>query len=48
VFSFRKAIDTVLPSGPEIVTKDEIPDPQHLAIERGSMGTGRRATPAAW
>lgn len=27
-----KAIDTFLPSGPWLVTSDEIPDPQHLSI----------------
>src|ERR1700727_881292 len=33
VFSFSKATDTFCPIGPAIVTKDEIPDPNHLAIE---------------
>src|SRR5882757_9675260 len=33
VFSFSKAIDTFCPIGPAIVTKDEIPDPHHLAME---------------
>jgi 2-keto-4-pentenoate hydratase/2-oxohepta-3-ene-1,7-dioic acid hydratase in catechol pathway len=33
VFSFCKAIDTFCPLGPWIVTPDEIPDPQNLAME---------------
>ena len=32
VFSFSKSIDTFCPIGPWIVTKDEIPDPQALAM----------------
>jgi 2-keto-4-pentenoate hydratase/2-oxohepta-3-ene-1,7-dioic acid hydratase in catechol pathway len=33
VFSFSKSIDTFCPIGPWIVTKDEIPDPQALAMQ---------------
>ena len=33
VFSFSKAIDTFCPIGPWIVTKDEVPDPQALAMQ---------------
>jgi 2-keto-4-pentenoate hydratase/2-oxohepta-3-ene-1,7-dioic acid hydratase in catechol pathway len=33
VFSFCKAIDTFCPLGPYIVTADEIPDPQNLAMQ---------------
>ena len=33
VFSFCKGIDTFCPLGPWIVTADEIPDPQNLAME---------------
>jgi 2-keto-4-pentenoate hydratase/2-oxohepta-3-ene-1,7-dioic acid hydratase in catechol pathway len=33
VFSFCKAIDTFCPLGPHIVTADEIPDPNNLAME---------------
>jgi 2-keto-4-pentenoate hydratase/2-oxohepta-3-ene-1,7-dioic acid hydratase in catechol pathway len=33
VFSLSKGIDTFCPIGPWIVTKDEIPDPHHLAME---------------
>ncbi len=32
VFSFCKGIDTFCPLGPHIVTPDEIPDPQNLAM----------------
>jgi 2-keto-4-pentenoate hydratase/2-oxohepta-3-ene-1,7-dioic acid hydratase in catechol pathway len=33
VFSFCKAIDTFCPLGPWIVTPDEVPDPQSLAMQ---------------
>jgi 2-keto-4-pentenoate hydratase/2-oxohepta-3-ene-1,7-dioic acid hydratase in catechol pathway len=33
VFSFCKGIDTFCPLGPYIVTTDEIPDPQNLAMQ---------------
>jgi len=33
VFSFCKGIDTFCPLGPHIVTADEIPDPQNLAMQ---------------
>jgi 2-keto-4-pentenoate hydratase/2-oxohepta-3-ene-1,7-dioic acid hydratase in catechol pathway len=33
VFSFCKGIDTFCPLGPYIVTADEIPDPQNLAMQ---------------
>ncbi|MGH9640973.1 MAG: fumarylacetoacetate hydrolase family protein, partial [Terriglobales bacterium] len=33
VFSFCKGIDTFCPLGPHIVTADEIPDPNNLAME---------------
>jgi 2-keto-4-pentenoate hydratase/2-oxohepta-3-ene-1,7-dioic acid hydratase in catechol pathway len=33
VFSFSKSIDTFCPIGPWIVTKEELPDPQALAME---------------
>jgi 2-keto-4-pentenoate hydratase/2-oxohepta-3-ene-1,7-dioic acid hydratase in catechol pathway len=33
VFSFCKGIDTFCPLGPHIVTVDEIPDPQNLAMQ---------------
>ncbi len=46
VFSFSKAIDTFCPIGPWIVTKDEVPDPQHLRWSCGSTARcASRATP---
>ena len=42
VFSFSKAIDTFCPIGPYIVTKDEIPDPQALAMELRVNGERRQ------
>jgi 2-keto-4-pentenoate hydratase/2-oxohepta-3-ene-1,7-dioic acid hydratase in catechol pathway len=43
VFSFSKAIDTFCPIGPWIVTKDEIPDPQALAMELRVNGEKRQS-----
>ena len=43
VFSFSKAIDTFCPIGPWIVTKDEVPDPQALAMQLGVNGQVRQA-----
>ena len=42
VFSFSKAIDTFCPIGPWIVTKDEIADPQALAMELRVNGDVRQ------
>jgi 2-keto-4-pentenoate hydratase/2-oxohepta-3-ene-1,7-dioic acid hydratase in catechol pathway len=42
VFSFSKAIDTFCPIGPWIVTKDEIPDPQALAMQLRVNGEVRQ------
>jgi 2-keto-4-pentenoate hydratase/2-oxohepta-3-ene-1,7-dioic acid hydratase in catechol pathway len=42
VFSFCKAIDTFCPLGPWIVTPDEIPDPQNLAMELRVNGEVRQ------
>jgi 2-keto-4-pentenoate hydratase/2-oxohepta-3-ene-1,7-dioic acid hydratase in catechol pathway len=42
VFSFSKAIDTFCPIGPWIVTKDELPDPQNLAMELRVNGQVRQ------
>lgn len=42
VFSFSKAIDTFCPIGPYIVTKDEIADPQSLAMELRVNGEKRQ------
>ena len=42
VFSFSKGIDTFCPIGPWIVTKDEIADPQALAMELRVNGEKRR------
>jgi 2-keto-4-pentenoate hydratase/2-oxohepta-3-ene-1,7-dioic acid hydratase in catechol pathway len=42
VFSFSKAIDTFCPIGPWIVTKDELPDPQSLAMELRVNGDVRQ------
>jgi 2-keto-4-pentenoate hydratase/2-oxohepta-3-ene-1,7-dioic acid hydratase in catechol pathway len=42
VFSFCKGIDTFCPLGPWIVTPDEIPDPQNLAMELRVNGESRQ------
>ena len=42
VFSFSKAIDTFCPIGPSIVTKDEVPDVQSLAMELRVNGEVRQ------
>jgi len=42
VFSFCKGIDTFCPLGPWIVTPDEIPDPQNLAMELRVNGEPRQ------
>ncbi len=42
VFSFCKSIDTFCPLGPYIVTADEIPDPQNLAMELRVNGEPRQ------
>ena len=42
VFSFCKGIDTFCPLGPWIVTVDEIPDPQNLAMELRVNGESRQ------
>jgi len=42
VFSFCKAIDTFCPLGPWIVTADEIPDPNNLAMELRVNGEPRQ------
>jgi 2-keto-4-pentenoate hydratase/2-oxohepta-3-ene-1,7-dioic acid hydratase in catechol pathway len=42
VFSFCKGIDTFCPLGPWIVTPDEIPDPQNLAMELRVNGQNRQ------
>jgi 2-keto-4-pentenoate hydratase/2-oxohepta-3-ene-1,7-dioic acid hydratase in catechol pathway len=42
VFSFSKAIDTFCPIGPWIVTADEIPDMQQLAMELRVNGEVRQ------
>jgi 2-keto-4-pentenoate hydratase/2-oxohepta-3-ene-1,7-dioic acid hydratase in catechol pathway len=42
VFSFSKSIDTFCPIGPWIVTKDEIPDPQKLAMRLSVNGDVRQ------
>ena len=43
VFSFSKGIDTFCPIGPWIVTKDEIADPQALAMELRVNGEKRQS-----
>jgi 2-keto-4-pentenoate hydratase/2-oxohepta-3-ene-1,7-dioic acid hydratase in catechol pathway len=43
VFSFSKAIDTFCPIGPWIVTKDELPNPQALAMELRVNGEKRQS-----
>ena len=43
VFSFSKAIDTFCPIGPWIVTKDELADPQNLAMELRVNGEERQS-----
>jgi 2-keto-4-pentenoate hydratase/2-oxohepta-3-ene-1,7-dioic acid hydratase in catechol pathway len=47
VFSFCKAIDTFCPLGPWIVTPDEIPDPQALAMELRVNGEPRQRSHSA-
>ncbi|MCI0541181.1 MAG: fumarylacetoacetate hydrolase family protein [Verrucomicrobiales bacterium] len=42
VFSFCKGIDTFCPLGPYIVTADEIPDPNNLAMELRVNGEPRQ------
>lgn len=42
VFSFSKAIDTFCPIGPWIVTKDDVPDPQSLAMQLRVNGDVRQ------
>jgi 2-keto-4-pentenoate hydratase/2-oxohepta-3-ene-1,7-dioic acid hydratase in catechol pathway len=42
VFSFCKAIDTFCPLGPWIVTPDELPDPQNLAMQLRVNGEVRQ------
>jgi 2-keto-4-pentenoate hydratase/2-oxohepta-3-ene-1,7-dioic acid hydratase in catechol pathway len=42
VFSFCKAIDTFCPLGPWIVTPDELPDPQNLAMQLRVNGVVRQ------
>src|SRR5580693_9515447 len=42
VFSFSKSIDTFCPIGPWIVTKDEVPDAQALAMELRVNGQVRQ------
>jgi 2-keto-4-pentenoate hydratase/2-oxohepta-3-ene-1,7-dioic acid hydratase in catechol pathway len=42
VFSFCKAIDTFCPTGPWIVTHDEIPDPHNLAMALRVNGQERQ------
>jgi 2-keto-4-pentenoate hydratase/2-oxohepta-3-ene-1,7-dioic acid hydratase in catechol pathway len=44
VFSFCKAIDTFCPLGPWIVTPDEIPDPNDLAMELRVNGDVRQTS----
>jgi 2-keto-4-pentenoate hydratase/2-oxohepta-3-ene-1,7-dioic acid hydratase in catechol pathway len=44
VFSFCKAIDTFCPLGPWIVTADEIPDPNDLAMELRVNGDVRQTS----
>jgi 2-keto-4-pentenoate hydratase/2-oxohepta-3-ene-1,7-dioic acid hydratase in catechol pathway len=47
VVGFCKGIDTFCPLGPWIVTADEIPDPQKLAIELRVNGEARQNSPAS-
>src|SRR5438132_5929512 len=42
VFSFCKAIDTFCPLGPHIVTADEIPQPNNLAMQLRVNGKTRQ------
>jgi 2-keto-4-pentenoate hydratase/2-oxohepta-3-ene-1,7-dioic acid hydratase in catechol pathway len=44
VFSFCKAIDTFCPTGPWIVTPDEIPDPHNLAMTLRVNGEDRQVS----
>src|SRR5262249_46660286 len=44
VFSFCKAIDTFCPTGPWVVTPDEIPDPHDLAMTLRVNGQDRQSS----
>src|SRR6185437_15908525 len=44
VFSFCKAIDTFCPTGPWIVTPDEVPDPHDLAMTLRVNGQDRQSS----
>jgi 2-keto-4-pentenoate hydratase/2-oxohepta-3-ene-1,7-dioic acid hydratase in catechol pathway len=44
VFSFCKAIDTFCPTGPWVVTADEIPDPHNLAMTLRVNGQDRQTS----
>jgi 2-keto-4-pentenoate hydratase/2-oxohepta-3-ene-1,7-dioic acid hydratase in catechol pathway len=44
VFCLSKSIDTFVPIGPWIVTADEIPDPQNLAMELRVNGQSRQVS----
>src|ERR1700729_3312524 len=44
VFCLSKSIDTFVPIGPWIVTADEIPDPQNLAMELRVNGESRQVS----
>ena len=44
VFCLSKSIDTFVPIGPWIVTADEIPDPQNLAMELRVNGAARQVS----
>ena len=44
VFCLSKSIDTFVPIGPWIVTADEIPDPQNLAMELRVNGARRQVS----
>ncbi|HEY6525636.1 MAG TPA: fumarylacetoacetate hydrolase family protein [Solirubrobacteraceae bacterium] len=44
VFCLSKSIDTFVPIGPWIVTADEIPDPQNLAMELRVNGSRRQVS----
>jgi len=46
VLGFCKGIDTFCPLGPWIVTPDEIPDPQNLAMELRVNGEPRQNSPS--
>jgi 2-keto-4-pentenoate hydratase/2-oxohepta-3-ene-1,7-dioic acid hydratase in catechol pathway len=47
VSSFGRGIDTFCPLGPWIVTADEIPDPQNLAMELRVNGEPRQNSPSS-